>query len=237
MDGLFVADVRVLTEVRLRFGGVEPHRAGRRCRSGPGRTRFVAVARRLRRPDQRPDHPDRPRCGTVAPDGLRGGDPDRLDRAAGRSGPWLAVDLRCDLTPLDWRQDRSVPARTWPPHRRGSRRRWTSWSTPRRHARPRRTARSARGRARAGAELADRAGAGCAAPGRAGRCAVARGAPRSPGRAGRPVEWSRPDGARADDPRLGRLLARSLDDLESLRLTEAGAARRARSSAPARRGS
>ena len=37
-----------------------------------------------------------------------------------------------------------------------------------------------------------------------------------------PVEWSRPV-VRCDDPRLERLLARSLDDLESLRLTDAGA--------------
>jgi glycogen debranching enzyme len=37
-----------------------------------------------------------------------------------------------------------------------------------------------------------------------------------------PVEWTRPT-VRGDDPRLPRLLARALDDLESLRLVEAGA--------------
>src|SRR5262249_22795804 len=69
MDGLFVSDVRALTEVRLRFGGIEPHPLTV-LSEGPGRSRFVSVAHGFGDPINDPTiRLDRVR--QLTPDGMR----------------------------------------------------------------------------------------------------------------------------------------------------------------------
>ena len=231
MHGLFVSDVRALTEARLRFGGREPHPLAV-LPEGAGATRFVAVARGFGDPIADPTvRVDRVR--QVAPDGMA--EEIRIVSAATRPvRAWLTVDLRLRPRPrcesakagavgptLAGRERRRPALRLG--HAGGSRSR-RDGGRRRRH-----------GRGPRGAALAGRAGrpgsgrdAALAGPG-------ARHATRCWPRPAGPVEWSRP-AVRGDDPRLARLLARSLDDLESLRLADAGRPATARSSAPACRG-
>jgi hypothetical protein len=91
MDGLFVSDARALTEVRLRFGGVEPHPLAT-LPDGPGRTRFISVAHGFGDPINDPTiRIDRLR--RVTPNGM---DEDiRISSAARRAvRARLTIDLR-----------------------------------------------------------------------------------------------------------------------------------------------
>jgi glycogen debranching enzyme len=210
MDGLFVSDVRALTEVRLRFGGVEPHPLTV-LPEGPGRARFVSVAHgfgdRINDPTIRLD-----RIRQLTPDGMR--EEIRISSVATRQVQvWLTVELRCDLTPLELaRRGRSrpeLPARVGPTE--------LAWASD------------------GITVLASGVGAETTADGLrwlvrldpggdsvfSWRVAVRERRPVLAAPAG-PVEWANPT-VRGDDPRLTRLLARSLEDLESLRLVEAGA--------------
>jgi glycogen debranching enzyme len=213
MDGLFVSDVRALTEARLRLGGVEPH-ALTVLPEGPGRTRFVSVAHGFGDPINDPTiRLDRVR--QLTPDGMR--EAIRIASVATRPlRAWVTIDLRCDLTPLDLvRRGRSRPQLVAEPGPAQ-----LVWAND-------------------GITVeADGAGAEATtqpeglrwlvrlAPGEhcvlAWRCTVRDRRPVLAAPAG-PVEWARPT-VRGDDPRLPRLVARSLDDLESLRLVEAGGA-------------
>src|SRR5262245_54838369 len=112
MDGLFVSDSRALTEVRLRFGGTEPHLLAA-LQDVPGRIRFIGVAHgfgdQINDPTIRID-----RVRQVAPDGM--GEQIRITSAATRPvRTWVTIDLRCDLTPLDvaktGRSNPDLPAR------------------------------------------------------------------------------------------------------------------------------
>jgi glycogen debranching enzyme len=210
MDGLFVSDARALTEVRLRFGGTEPHPLAV-LQDGPGRTRFISVAHgfgdRINDPTIRID-----RTRQVAPDGM--GEEIRIASAATRSvRAWLTIDLRCDLTPLD--SAKTGQSRPDLPASAGAA--GLVWETPDISV-------EANG---AGAEIAADPPTLSwlveLAPGeqrqltwwvRVRERLPVLGAPTGP------VEWTRPV-VRGDDPRLERLLSRSLDDLESLRLTDA----------------
>jgi glycogen debranching enzyme len=212
MDGLFVSDVRALTEVRLRFGGAEPHPLTA-AQAGPGRTRFIAVAHGFGDPINDPTiRIDRTR--QVAPDGMS--EEIRILSAATRPvRAWLTIDLRCDLTPLDAaKTGQSSPDLAASEGPSG-----LVWDTP--------------------DITVEASGAGAdvtanpptlswfveLAPGAeqvvTWRVGIRERVPVLTAPAG-PVEWTRP-AVRGDDPRLERLLARSLDDLESLRLTDAGA--------------
>jgi glycogen debranching enzyme len=210
MDGLFVSDSRALTEVRLRFGGTEPHPLAV-LQDGPGRTRFISVAHgfgdRINDPTIRID-----RMRQVAPDGM--GEEIRIASAATRSvRAWLTIDLRCDLTPLDsaktGRSRPDLPART-----AGT---GLVWETPDI------SVEATGAEADVAADPPTLSWLVELAPGEqrllTWRVRVRERRPVLSAPAG-PVEWTRPV-VRGDDPRLERLLSRSLDDLESLRLTDA----------------
>ncbi len=212
MDGLFVSDVRALTEVRLRFGGVEPHPLTV-LPEGPGRTRFVSIAHGFGDPINDPTiRLDRVR--QLTPDGMH--EEIRIASVATRPvRAWVTIELRCDLTPLELaRLGRSRPE--LPVQPRPAELRWESDGITV----------EASG---AGAESMTRPDGlrwlVWLAPGErtvlTWRVVVGERRPVLAAPAG-PVEWARPT-VRGDDPRLARLLARSLDDLESLRLVEAGA--------------
>ncbi len=210
MDGLFVSDARALTEVRLRFGGVEPHPLAT-LPDGPGRTRFISVAHGFGDPINDPTiRIDRLR--RVTPNGM---DEDiRISSAARRAvRARLTIDLRCDLTPLDSaRTGRSQP--DLPAHlARGG----VVWDTP-----------------DISVEASAAAAEVSAEPPRLSwlveldpgdECVVTWGVrvrerrPVLTAPAG-PAEWDRPV-VRCDDVRLSRLISGALDDLESLRLTDA----------------
>ncbi len=98
MHGIFVADVRVLSEALLTFGGMETEHLAH-LHEGPGRSRFVSVARAFGDVAADP---------TVRVERLRHARPDGMDEeihirstAAGTVRASVAVDLRCDLTPLE----------------------------------------------------------------------------------------------------------------------------------------
>jgi glycogen debranching enzyme len=216
LDGLFISDVRVLTEARLRFGGVEPHPlAG--VPEGTGRVRFVAVARDFG--DRAPDPTVRvERLRQVLPDGMT----ERLRLVSTAAGPVrvaVTVDLRCDLTPLEsakaglsrpplapqfrpaavaWAQDGMEVEVTAPDAVFGAspdedvRLAWPIVLEP-------------------GSELS-----------LTWTVRLRETDPVLVGPAG-PIEWARP-AVRCDDVRLPRLLGRALDDLAGLRLRDIGVA-------------
>ncbi len=210
MDGLFVSDMRVLTEARLRFGGVEPHPLAVQ-HEGPGRSRFISVAHGFGDPINDPTiRLDRIR--QVRPNGM--GEQIRISSVATRPvRAYVTMDLRCDLTPLDLVRGGRSRADLAPTAGADSLR----WDTPEFTV------------------VISAAAAEITATGLRWLVELAAGEQttltwqvrvdeRHPVLAAPtgPVEWGTPR-ARGDDPRLARLLERSLADLESLRLTEAGA--------------
>ena len=210
MDGLFVSDVRVITEARLSFGGVEPYPLAQ-LHEGPGRSRFVSFARGFGDPISDPTvRIDRIR--TVLPDGMS----EEIQISSVATRPVrarLELDLRCDLTPLElakagksrpdvaatldggalvWRTEEalveayssSAEVCVDPPR--------LTWPVEMMPGERRAMTWSVRVRERK-PFLAAPTG---------------------------PIEWMRPR-VRCDDSRLVRLVTRALDDLECLRLTEA----------------
>lgn len=98
MDGLFVADVRALTEVRLRFGDREPYPLTA-LPDGPGRSRFISVAHGFGDPLNDP---------TIRLDRLRELAPDGLDEQI-RISSVATRTVRAGLT-IDLRPGRSSGA-------------------------------------------------------------------------------------------------------------------------------
>ena len=213
--GLFVADVRVLSEARLCVNGVEPLPLVR-LPEGPGRTRFVLAATGVG--DGGADPTIRvERVRTLRPDGM-----DEVIRvrssAASPIAMTMTLDLRCDLTTLDGaRSGRSrpdLPAALVD----------TTGEPP------------------GLVFVRDQERVTVAAPGAAlapdgPRLAWAVDLPAGAERSvawgltfrerrpfvvapAGPVEWTRPQ-VLADEPRLARLLAHALDDVAALRLAEA----------------
>lgn len=120
MQGLFVSDLRVLTEATVRIDGHEPYSLAR-MPEGPGVSRFVAVADGFA--ESGPDPTVRvERLRRVHPDGMTedilvSSTATRVVRAS------VTLDLRCDLTALDQakagrsgpdaRADRTSDGLTW----------------------------------------------------------------------------------------------------------------------------
>jgi hypothetical protein len=98
MHGVFVDDLRVLSEARLQVDGVEPQ-ALTAVPEGAGRTRFVSVAPALGDYDD-PDPTVRlERLRVITPDGMW--EEIHLRSTATRAvHAIVTVDLRCDLAPL-----------------------------------------------------------------------------------------------------------------------------------------
>ena len=212
MDGLLVADVRVLTAARLTLDGLPPHHlAG--FPEGPGRTRFVAVARTLGDPINDPTiRVDRARRAT--PDGMR----ERIRVRSTATRPVrtaLTVSLGCDLTPLEVAKYGGAPVavRVTTTNAPETGLTWSSATVTVDVGAP-------------GAEVhVDPTGLTWTIDLDPGEESTVdwwvRVSDRQPVLAAptAPVEWVEP-GLSADDGRLARLLHRSLDDLQSLRLTE-----------------
>jgi glycogen debranching enzyme len=210
VQGVFHADARVLSSALLRLDGREADSIGNAA-EGVGATRFVAVARWLG--DQHLTDP------TVRVDRTRqvnaGGLDELIEIVSTASGPvatTVTVDLAADLAPIEIVRSggggRPAPAELTGPGR-------LTWT-------------------RGGIEVtatglgaeADESGRlrwhVDLAPGE--RVMLGWGLrvddPKAVLRAsGRPREWTRPE-VRAGDHRLARWVSRSLDDLETLRLTE-----------------
>jgi glycogen debranching enzyme len=215
MHGLFVADVRILSEARLSLDGDEPD-ALRQLAEGPGRTRFIGFARGLG--DVEPDPTVRvERTRLVRPDGMD--EEIRIRSTAERPvRASVAIDLSCDLTPLEQAKaspDRSSVAGTVHESAPGAGTLiWTADDT---------TATVVAVGARAAATPDRIAWDVELTPGTdrtlhwGVRCTHRQPVVVSPDP---PVEWAVPR-VSADEPRLARLLAQSLDDIAALRLAEA----------------
>lgn len=208
VQGLFHADARVLSQARLLIDGREPE-AVAHAAPGPGLSRFVALARWLGDPAPDP---------TVRIDRLRritpGGMDEEITLASTAAAPvtcTVTVELGCDLAPIEVVKSGGDTAPLDPvPGADG-----LVWESGDVRVSVRsdaqvdgRTLRwgvtvppGERVTVRWGASVQD-PGAVVAAP-------------------SRPREWSRPQ-VEAADGRLVRLARQSLDDLESLRLTETG---------------
>jgi glycogen debranching enzyme len=207
VDGVFVSDLRVLSEAHLRFGDADVQGLAR-MPAGPGCTRFVGVVRGFGDPISDPTvRVDRLR--RMAPDGMT--EDIRISSTATVAvAATASVAVRCDLLPLEQVRVGQVGAGlTAQIH--GGRMVWHGGGVTV-------TASAAGGRAESGRLSWDVN----LAPGESVTLtwSVLAGekSPILVGAQG-PVEWSRPR-VDADDPRIGRLLAQSLDDLESLRLAE-----------------
>ncbi len=210
MQGLFVADVRVLSEARLRVDGIEAQ-ALAALSEAPGRTRFVGVMHGLG--DADPDPTVRlERVRDLMPDGMQ--EQIRLRSTASQSiSVSVTLDLRCDLTPIVWaRAGRARPAIS--PGLEPNRLVWTDENV---------TITVTADGAQLDAETPQLRWTVALVPGvevtlqwrllsRWRQPILV--SPREP------LEWSRPHVV-ADDSRLARLLARSLDDVAALRLAEA----------------
>jgi glycogen debranching enzyme len=216
MHGLFVADIRVLSQARLCVNGEEPV-ALLGLPEGPGRTRFVGAATGLG--DGGPDPTVRlDRVRIVRPDGMQ-----ELIRirssAAHPVAAMVTVDLRCDLTTLEGakaaqsRPELAAALVTAAGDR-------PCLQFVREHERV--------------TVAAPEAELSTDPP----RLAWAVDVPAGGERQLRwsltfserrpfvvaptgPVEWSRPE-VSADEPRLARLLGQALDDVAALRLAEVG---------------
>jgi hypothetical protein len=211
VQGVFHSDARVLSQALLRLDGREPEAIGH-AEEGPGTTRFVALARWLG--DRIPDP-------TVRVDRVRhvaaGRIEERIEVASTATvavSTLVTLDLAVDLAPIEavksgrggrpvapnpagdgalaWTQDRITVTATG--HAAGIEESGRlAWNVDL----------APRERAVLRWELhVDDPGAAVHAP-------------------DGPREWARPR-VRAGDRRLSRLVDRSLDDLESLRLTDAG---------------
>jgi hypothetical protein len=210
VQGVFHADLRVLCQALLRVDGAEPEPI-MHAAAGPGRAVFVGLARWLGDPG--PDPTVRVERRRQA---LGGGLTEHIEIISTAAEPVravLTVDLECDLAPVaDVKAGRAADL---PPAPRvdGA----LAWRTDQvdvaivagdAHLDP------VAGRLTWAVELA---------PG--GRTTVTWGLRVADRHAvvvppTGPLEWSRPT-VGADDARLVRLVERSLDDLESLRLTTA----------------
>ena len=213
MQGLFVGDTRVLGLVRLSFADTEPQ-ALAQLPEGPGRTRFVGFARgfgdRVTDPTVRID-----RLRTVEPDGMAEEIRLRCTAATAVRGV-VAIDLACDPTPLETAKlavaGPGLVARV--AGTAGEPR--LIWSGADMTV----TVRAPGARVSAHpARLAwslDLAPATSVTLSWSVRCAERSPVVVAPSG---PVEWARPE-VNADEPRLAKLLARSLDDVAALRLAE-----------------
>ncbi|GAA4559324.1 amylo-alpha-1,6-glucosidase [Planotetraspora kaengkrachanensis] len=227
VQGLFHADSRALSQVRLLVDGVEPE-AVSYAPAGPGRTRFVSLARHLG--DRHPDPTVRlDRVREVGPSGMT----ETVEIASTASADVSAtvtIELSCDFAPIEVVKSGGVAE---PSAAAAAGPGGLSW--------------------RSGAIRVAVTGEGAEAdPGEPGSPVAGDGEPDGAARLSWHVtlaprtrvilrwsvtiddpaavvvapaaraEWSAPEVV-ADDRRLTRLLQQSLDDLRSLRLTEAGA--------------
>ncbi len=225
VQGLFHADSRALSQVRMTVDGCEPEAIGY-APQGPGRTGFVSLARWLG--DRSPDPKVRiDRTREVAPGRLQ----ESIEIASAASSAvtaTVAIDLSCDFAPIEVVKS-GGSATPSPAFRAGPGR--LSWRS------------GAIGVTAIGEPAKSTTGDAVASAD-----AVAGGDPQvarlrweitlAPGERitlrwaaeiddsaavviapSGPVEWSSPD-LTADDTRLVRLAVRSLDDLRSLRLAE-----------------
>ncbi|MEV6155590.1 glycogen debranching N-terminal domain-containing protein [Nonomuraea sp. NPDC052129] len=216
VQGLFHADARALSQVKLAVDGREPEAVGHAVQAA-GRTRFVSLVRWLGDPIADP---------TVRVDRTREVSPGRMaeliEIASTATRPVTAtvtLDLSCDFAPIELVKagGSAPPATVTPASSAGGA--CLEWRSGRIHVRA--TAEHAtaepqpEGRFRWEVALA---------PGERVtlRWAVVIDDPEAVVTAPvKPLEWNVPQ-VTADDARLVRLAARSLEDLRSLRLAETG---------------
>jgi glycogen debranching enzyme len=210
MDGLFVADVRVLSAAVLSLGGA-PILPLAQVHEGPGRTRFVGAGVGLG--DTGADPTVRVgRLRIVRSDGMQ--ERIRVSSTAGLAViTTVTVELACDLTPLE-----TVKSNTRPQVKARAIADGLMWSDEAT------TVTLTAPEAEVGTEPPTLAWSVTVGPGqaislqwmvRSTESAPVIVAPSAP------IEWERPYVVAAE-PRLGRLVAQSLDDLAALRLAEAG---------------
>lgn len=215
MQGLFVADLRVLSQARLCFGGSEPLPL-LRLPEGAGRTRFVGFAR---------GYGDVGTDPTVRLDRTRTMRPDGMDEeirirstATGVVSATVTLDLRCDLTTLEWAKvAQTRPELAGSLIRSGDDEPALVFATDE------------------ASVIVVAPGGQLATPppsitwpvriapaGELTLCWSLRFRERRPFvvAPSHPAGWARPD-VTADEPRLARLLTQALDDVTSLRLAEA----------------
>jgi glycogen debranching enzyme len=210
MDGLFVADVRVLSAAVLSLGGT-PILPLAQVHEGPGRTRFVGAAVGLgdtgADPTVRVD-----RLRVVRSDGMQ--ERIRVSSTAGLAvAVIVTVELACDLTPLE-----TVKTNYRPQVKARTTADGLMWSDAAR------TVTVTAPEADVSTEPPSLAWTVNVSPGQAISLQwMVRSTERAPVivAPSAPIEWERPY-VRAAEPRLGRLLDQSLDDLAALRLAEAG---------------
>lgn len=209
VQGLFHADARVLSQAGLLIDGREPEAVAHAV-PGPGLSRFVALARWLGDPVPDP---------TVRVDRLRrvtpGGMDEEITLASTASAPvtcTITVELGCDLAPIEVVKSGGDTAPLAPVSDAGG----LVWESG-----------DVRVSVRADAEISGQTLRWRVTVPPGERVTVRWGVTvqdpeavvAAPAKA---LEWSRPQ-VEADDARLVRLARQSLDDLESLRLTETGA--------------
>ncbi|MGW3352451.1 amylo-alpha-1,6-glucosidase [Nonomuraea rubra] len=235
VQGLFHADARVLSQAGLLVDGREPEPIGHAV-PAPGVSRFVSLARWLG--DRSPDPTVRfDRVRRVTPGVME----EEITVASTAAGPvtcTVTLTLGCDLAPVEVVKSGGA-AEPLPPEVTGGVLAWRSGGT--RVTIHSDTGASAEVSTEAGAEVGIEAGAEVGDGVNAGGARLRWHVTVAPGQPvtlrwgvrvedpdavvaappGRP-EWSRPQ-VQADDARLERLTRQSLDDLESLRLTETAA--------------
>ena len=214
MHGLFVADVRVLSQALLSFGATEAEPLAH-LHEGPGRTRFVAVARALgdivADPTVRVE-----RIRLVRPDGMD----EEIHIRSTAAAPVLAtvtIDVRCDLTPLEVaKTGRSRAELTGSLATTAEGELGIAWSNDGTAVTIVATGAALSAEPPRFTWTVEVPAAGEVLLRWTVRSSDHRPvivAPRAP------VEWARPE-ITADESRLGRLLDRSLDDVTALRLAE-----------------
>ncbi|MFB4278691.1 glycogen debranching N-terminal domain-containing protein [Nonomuraea sp. MTCD27] len=210
VQGLFHADARVLSQAGLRIDGREPEPVGHAV-PGPGVSRFVSLARWLGDPG--PDPTVRiDRVRRVTPGAME----EELTIASTAADPFtctVTIELSCDFAPIEVVKSGGA-ATPVPPAAGGGELTWQAGGI--------RVAAAGRDFEVAGTALRREV---TVAPGE--RVTLRWGASVADPKAvvaapAGPREWSRPE-VEADDARLVRLARQSLDDLESLRLTETAA--------------
>jgi glycogen debranching enzyme len=209
VQGVFYADCRVLSEAVLRVDGQEPEPVMHTL-DGAHEARFVALARALG--NLGPDPTVRlDRVRRTVPDGLS----EEILVASTASDPvraTITVDLNCDFAPMGTvRQGGTGVAQV--ARREAADLIWSTASTSVRVSAE--NAETQPGPARLIWQVDVKPGQTVTLRWRLRVSTTAAAVTAARG----PVEWSRPEVA-ADDRRLVRLLRRSLDDLEALRLTE-----------------
>ncbi len=206
VQGLFHADLRVLSEAVLRVDGEEPDGIGY-APAGPGAARFVALVRHLG--DPMPDPTVRlDRFRRVLPHGMT----EEIRVTSTATVPvagTVTLDLGCDLAPIhEVKAGSAQPLRQASPAPAG-----LAWPGGVSVSAPDATVETAPARLSWSVALApgERATLRWEVSVKDAGSVIAA--------ADRPVEWSRPE-VTADDRRLVRLLDQALDDLETLRLTD-----------------